>query len=140
MTYIPDALRREVWERARGRCEYCHLHEDNSYYTHEIDHIYAEKHGGETLSHNLCLACALCNRYKGSDLCSLDPQTGAIAVLFHPRRDPWTAHFRLARNGQIDAHSATGRVTIKVLGLNRVELVADRTRLIALGAYNMESG
>jgi hypothetical protein len=39
MTYIPEPLRRLVVERAGGRCEYCLLHEDDTFFTHEIDHI-----------------------------------------------------------------------------------------------------
>jgi hypothetical protein len=135
MTYIPAILRQQVEERAKACCEYCHLHEDHAYFTHEIDHIYAEKHGGDTIETNLCLACADCNRHKGSDLCSLDPQTGEIVALFHPRRDEWNEHFRLIDTGIIEPLTAAGRVTERVLRFNQVELVADRARLIALGGY-----
>ena len=128
MTYISEKLRQEVKERSNFRCEYCRLHETDGYFPHEIDHIYAEKHGGETLSENLCLACADCNRYKGSNLCSLDPQTGEITALFH--------HFTLANRGNIQARTARGRVTIRVLSLNRSELVTERIRLIMLGKYD----
>ncbi|MCC6802795.1 MAG: HNH endonuclease, partial [Anaerolineae bacterium] len=68
MTYVSAELRREVRERAHLRCEYCRLHEEDAFWTHQVDHIYAEKHGGETAEDNLCLSCADCNRYKGSDL------------------------------------------------------------------------
>ncbi|MBX3081073.1 MAG: HNH endonuclease, partial [Anaerolineae bacterium] len=57
MTYIPDKLRELVYTRANGRCEYCLLHSNDAFYTHEVDHIYAEKHGGETTEVNLCLSC-----------------------------------------------------------------------------------
>jgi hypothetical protein len=135
MTYIPEALRQQVAERAKVRCEYCRLHEDHAYFTHEIDHIYAEKHGGNTVEKNLCLACADCNRHKGSDLCSLDPHTGEVVALFHPRHDQWGEHFYLMNTGIIEPLTATGRVTERVLRFNRVELVADRVRLIRLGKY-----
>jgi len=135
MTYISEALRQQVAKRAMGRCEYCRLHERHVYFTHEIDHIYAEKHGGKTISSNLCLACIDCNRHKGSDLCSLDSETGNIITLFHPRNDQWHDHFRLNVTGIIEPLTATGRVTERVLRFNRVDLVADRARLIALGSY-----
>ena len=135
MTYIPEALRQQVVQRAKARCEYCCLHEDHAYFTHEIDHIYAEKHGGDTVETNLCVACADCNRHKGSDLCSLDPETGEIVALFHPRRDQWGEHFRLMDTGNIEPLTATGSVTERVLRFNQVELVADRARLISLGGY-----
>ncbi len=70
--------------------------------THEVDHVYAEKHGGDSTEANLCLSCFECNRYKGSDLCSLDTITGEIVSLYHPRRHRWTEHFRL-ENGVIHA-------------------------------------
>jgi hypothetical protein len=135
MTYIPEVLRQQVAVRAQSRCEYCRLHENHSYYTHEIDHIYAEKHGGETADANLCLACAECNRHKGSNLCSLDPQTGEISRLFHPRQDLWQEHFRMIDTGVIEPLTAAGRVTERVLRFNRVDLVADRARLLAQGGY-----
>jgi len=136
MTYISEALRQQVSSRAKSRCEYCRLHADHAYFTHEVDHIYAEKHGGDTLDINLCLACADCNRHKGSDLCSLDPVTGDVVTLFHPRRDKWYEHFSLLETGLIEPLTATGRVTERVLRFNRVELVADRARLMSLGKYD----
>jgi hypothetical protein len=135
MTYIPDKLREETIERAGLRCEYCRLHQDFAYYTHEIDHIYAEKHGGTTDVDNLCLACADYNRHKGSNLCSLDPETGAIVALYHPRKDKWEDHFHLNDNGIVEPLTAEGRVTAKVLQFNRLELLVDRERLIKLRKY-----
>jgi HNH endonuclease len=138
MTYIPEALRRLVAERAGGRCEYCWLYEDDTFFTHEVDHIYAEKHDGPTIEWNLCLACAECNRNKGSDICSLDPETGDVVVLFHPRRHRWANHFLLVDTGVIEPLTAHGRVTARLLRMNRLDLVADRARLIALGRYSGE--
>ncbi len=135
MTYIPEPLRRQVIDRASQRCEYCHLHQDNSFFTHEIDHIYAEKHAGETVADNLCLACGDCNRHKGSDLCSVDPLSGVVTTLFHPRRDQWNDHFTLNPNGIIESRTATGRVTERVLRFNDSELVDERAALIAHGNF-----
>lgn len=136
MTHIPELVRRQVAIRAASRCEYCHLHELYAFFAHEIDHIYAEKHGGDTSLDNLCLACADCNRHKGSDICSLDPQSGNVIALFHPRRDRWSEHFRLYRDGHIIPVSPQGRVCERILQFNRPDLVSDRRRLIRLGAYD----
>ncbi len=84
MTYVPAPLRRLVRDRARERCEYCLFPDAVGFYLHEIDHVVAEKHEGQTIENNLCLSCWVCNRHKGSDLTSIDPRTGAIAPLFHP--------------------------------------------------------
>jgi 5-methylcytosine-specific restriction endonuclease McrA len=71
-TVIPASLRREIIKRANGCCEYCLVHRDDRLLPYHIDHIIAEKHGGQTISENLCLSCYLCNRYKGSDVASVD--------------------------------------------------------------------
>jgi hypothetical protein len=80
-TYIPVALRRQVYERAKGCCEYCLIPDTATFTSHEIDHIIAEKHGGRTKSENLALSCAACNKYKGTDLASIDPETEEIVAL-----------------------------------------------------------
>lgn len=41
-TYIPEALRRLVVERANYCCEYCLIHQNDSLYSHEVDHIRPE--------------------------------------------------------------------------------------------------
>jgi 5-methylcytosine-specific restriction endonuclease McrA len=44
---IPSSLRQLVIERAQGKCEYCLIHQDDSIYSHEVDHVIARKHGGQ---------------------------------------------------------------------------------------------
>jgi hypothetical protein len=132
MSYVPLALRREIHQRAAGRCEYCRIHEDDCYMPHEVDHIYAEKHGGSTTEHNLCLCCVICNRHKGSDLASLDPLTGEITPLFHPRRDRWADHFRID-GAMIEPLTPQGRVTVRLLQMNSRERIIERQLLIVLG-------
>src|ERR1051325_507151 len=92
---ISAALRREVRERARERCEYCLLAEVQAFFPHEPDHLIALKHGGETTSENLALACFDCNRFKGSDIASIDALTGGLVPLFNPRTQTWSEHFHL---------------------------------------------
>ncbi len=135
MTYVPEGIRRTVIERAAQRCEYCRWHQDNTFFTHEIDHIYAEKHGGQTVETNLCLACADCNRHKSSDLCSLDPVTGAVVSLFHPRQEKWEDHFKMQQSGEIALVTATARATAHILNFNDAEFVAERARLLAVEIY-----
>src|SRR5438876_12420513 len=92
---ISVALRRAVWQRAQGRCEYCLIHDADSLLPHEPDHVIAVQHGGPTIIENLALACFECNRFKGTNLSSVDPESGEITPLFHPRRDRWPEHFRM---------------------------------------------
>lgn len=132
--YIPEVLRREVRERARNRCEYCLIAEGYGIKPHEVDHIHAEKHGGATDSPNLCLSCLDCNRHKGTDLCSLDEETGEVISLYHPRQQRWADHFRLDGT-RIEALTATGRVTLRLLAINDSERIEEREDLRQLGLY-----
>jgi len=77
ITYISPQLRRAVTERAGDCCEYCRISQSDQFFVFEIDHIIAEKHGGQTLSENLCLSCPDCNAFKGSDIASIDWQAEA---------------------------------------------------------------
>jgi hypothetical protein len=95
-TRIPARLRRSVRDRAGERCEYCLLADEDGYFPHEPDHVIAEKHGGATVFGNLAWAGFDCNRFKGSDIASLDPIDGKLVALFNPRRQRWSEHFELA--------------------------------------------
>ena len=132
-SHIPAALRREVIERARDRCEYCHQPQSLSFAAHHIDHIVAEKHGGTTELFNLALACAICNKQKGSDIASIDPRTRQVVRLFHPRRDVWSEAFEVLGTGMLRGRTAIGRATIEILRLNAVERVEERKLLLAIG-------
>ncbi|MCP4698858.1 MAG: HNH endonuclease [Gammaproteobacteria bacterium] len=127
-TYISADLRRLVYERAGACCEYCGIPENHALFAHEIDHIIAEKHGGATEADNLALSCMVCNKRKGSDIASIDPETDTVVMLYHPRREDWKAHFRLEA-GRIVPLTATGRVTVNLLQLNAPERVAERNLL-----------
>jgi len=139
MSYIPESLRRQVHERARGNCEYCLLNERYTVKQHEADHIRAEKHGGLTVSDNLCLSCFDCNHLKGSDLSSIDPLTDQIVALYHPRHDTWAEHFQFTA-ARIEGLTPTGRVTVKLLQMNSPDRLLRRALLIDLGRYPDLSG
>jgi len=87
MSYISAALRQLVATRADYLCEYCLIHEEDTFFGCEVDHIISEKHGGQTAEGNLAYACAFCNRSKGSDVGSIVHQTGLFARFFNPRTD-----------------------------------------------------
>ena len=131
---ISAALRREVRERAKECCEYCLVAESEVVFPHEPDHLIARKHGGSTVSENLALACYDCNRFKGTDIASVDLVTGELVGLFNPRIQRWSQHFRL-QHGRIIALTATGRVTEQLLRLNLPVRVEIRQRLTAFGEH-----
>ncbi len=133
-TVVSDAIRRQVAERAQGCCEYCRIPQGMSGFQHEPDHIIPQQHGGETVLDNLALACFRCNRYKGPNLGSLDPETGALMLFFNPRLQIWAEHFQLD-GAVIRPLTAEGRVTVKILRLNATERVEERQQLQLVGLY-----
>ncbi|MGF1601691.1 MAG: HNH endonuclease [Thermosynechococcaceae cyanobacterium] len=124
-TYVTAALRRLVCERAHYACEYCLTPEIAVLIPHQIDHVIAEKHGGQTNEENLALACTLCNKHKGSDLSSIDPSSGETVRLYRPRGDLWHVHFQF-KEGKILPQTAIGRVTVRLLQINLPERVEER--------------
>lgn len=114
-------LERLVGDRAEGHCEYCRL-PTLEWLRFQFDHIIAEKHHGPTDKDNLALSCFHCNSFKGPNISGVDPLTGKITRLFHPRRDAWDKHFEW--NGVLlVGRSPIGRTTIDVLRINHPRMV-----------------
>jgi hypothetical protein len=135
-------LRVAVVERARGQCEYCQKPDDQALnlYRHEVDHIIAEKHGGKLELTNLAYACFQCNRHKGSDIASIDPQGGEVVQLFNPRTQNWEGHFQLNSDGTITALTPEGRTTVTLLRFNDPLRAQIRADLIAVGKLRPTEG
>ena len=131
---VPTALRGTVQARARFRCEYCLIHAEDAHFSHQPDHVIARKHRGPTEEGNLAWACYLCNLLKGSDIASVDIETGQIVRLFNPRGDDWAEHFRLD-DGHIVPLTPIGRVTEYLLQFNQPQSVQEGQLLIEAGRY-----
>jgi hypothetical protein len=124
-----------VWDRARHRCEYCLIHQDDEpFYRFHIEHVIAKQHGGGDDSDNLALACHHDNEHKGPNLSGIDPETGKVARLFNPRRQSWARHFRFD-GPMIVGRTQCGRATVAVLALNARDRVDLRAELIANGVF-----
>ena len=132
VAHISSRLRQEVAERAHNRCEYCRLPQSAAFFKHEPDHIVPLQHGGETVLENLALACMRCNRYKGPNVGSFDPQTGVLTPFFNPRTQIWDEHFQMD-GALIIPLTAEARVTIRILRLNDAERVQERLNLLQSG-------
>ena len=128
MSYVSATLRRLVNQRAGNKCEYCQFPQTASLFAFEMEHIIAEKHDGITESGNLALSCPCCNRFKGTDLGSIDPETGQLTAFFNPRLQQWSDHFRL-EEGIIMPLTPEGRVTAKILQFNLLERILERKQL-----------
>lgn len=117
-------------QRAGARCEYCRL-PDFAFEPEDfhVEHIIARKHGGPDDSDNLAWACIFCNLYKGPNLSSLDPDTGELTRLFHPRRERWEEHFQMS-GARIVGLTPVGRTTCWLLEMNAAILTSLRTSLM----------
>jgi 5-methylcytosine-specific restriction endonuclease McrA len=110
-------LRQLVRERAKDRCEYCGLAQTQEPLRFHIEHIVPRQHEGKDTPENLALACHHCNFHKGTNLSGIDPQTGELTRLFHPRLDDCKEHFRL-RDGEVSGVTVIGRATVKLFRMN----------------------
>ena len=130
-THVPAEMRRVVRQRAQNRCEYCRIHEDDTEFGCEVDHIRSEKHLGKTELENLALACFFCNRNKGSDLGSmLGPDDARFVRFFNPRVDVWSDHFQLDLEQYIRPKTDVGLVTVRIFGFNAENRLLERQALL----------
>lgn len=141
MSDLAEAVRR----RAGSRCEYCRLPQSAFRRGFHTEHIVARQHGGSTNPDNLAFACWSCNLKKGPNLSGIDPETGEITVLFHPRKDEWPEHFSaqvgtlIPLGVEIRGLTAMGRATVRVLGLNEEMRQMVRYELWLEGLYAVGS-
>jgi hypothetical protein len=128
------SLKRLVWQRADGTCEYCRMPSVFYRVPFQVDHIIAEQHGGPTTPGNLALGCYHCNLHKGPNIAGRDRTTRQTTRLFHPRRDRWEEHFRW-RGARLLGKTAIGRTTIHVLNINHPAYVLVRKALMDAGLF-----
>jgi hypothetical protein len=126
------ATGRLVRKRASDRCEYCRLPQHAVEATFHVAHIVARQHQWADDPSNLALACDRCNLFKGPNLSGIDPASGAVVSLFHPRRQHWQEHFALD-GAELVGLTATGRTTIQLLQMNAPRRLHLRALLLRLG-------
>jgi 5-methylcytosine-specific restriction endonuclease McrA len=130
---MDTALRSLVRRRAGDVCEYCRLPQASSPIVRfHVEHIIARQHGGRTEPDNLALACSHCNFHKGPNIAAIDPESGQLVPLDHPRHDRWADHF--AWEGVIIVgRSPTSRATVELLAMNDWQRIEVRENLQTLG-------
>lgn len=128
------AIAAEVRERAGQVCEYCRMPQAAHVRTFPVDHIIAQQHQGPTTLDNLALSCTRCNSHKGPNIAGIDPQSGELTRLFHPRTDRWTEHFQIS-GPYIVGTTAIGRTTVELFTMNDPDYVLLRESLIEEGLF-----
>ena len=134
---IDSETRQIVASRANFVCEYCLVAEEDAYFRFQIEHIISRKHSGTSALGNLALACVFCNRYKGSDIATLSPETGELIRLYHPRTNHWADHFRL-HGVVIEPLTDIGKATVRVLQMNHDDQLLEREILSKRKRYPSE--
>ena len=71
---------------------------------------------------------AICGRVP--NLTGVDPVSGELVPLFHPRRDRWAEHFQF-RGVRIEGLTPVGRATVHVLAMNDARRLELRSELLA---------
>jgi hypothetical protein len=92
--------------RAGYRCEYCHAPQVISNSHFEVEHIHPVSRGGGEHDDNLALACPSCNVFKAAALSAVDPASGELVVLFHPRLHVWVEHFEVIECARLPSASS----------------------------------
>ena len=129
-------LREDVRRRAEQCCEYCRFHEHHlPLWPFHLEHIVAGQHGGSDELANLAWSCQRCNLRKGTNLSTLDPDSGSVVRLFHPRQHVWADHFALADDGCLQGLTPVGRATVRLLQMNSRERVELRRMLVSQGVW-----
>lgn len=128
--------RRIVITRAKQCCEYCVSQVKFATESFSVEHIIPRIKVGKTELDNLALSCQGCNNFKHTKTEGLDPITGKIVPLFHPRQQGWQEHFAWDDDYTlIVGITPTGRATVKELKLNRSGLLNLRRVLFAMGEH-----
>lgn len=122
-----------VVRRAQQACEYCRLPQTASILRHQVDHIIGKQHRGSDDASNLCLSCIRCNLSKGPNIASIDPESGLLVALYHPRHHAWREHFAISKDGTIRGLTPEGRATVLVLAMNDEDRVRLRAILVRQG-------
>ncbi len=136
---IPRAIRRQVRDRARNRCEYCQHPADYSCAPFVCEHVWPRARGAGSTLAELAWACPACNGHKYAKTRAPDPQTGRFVPLFNPRRQRWSRHFAWGPDFLLIAgRTSTGRATVAALHFNCPALVNLRRALRAVGEHPPE--
>ncbi|CAN5358652.1 HNH endonuclease signature motif containing protein [soil metagenome] len=135
MSRIAEKLKVKIRRHSKNRCGYCLLPRSLNPGLLEIEHLLPTAEGGTDDEENLWLACRLCNGYKGVQTKYVDPKTDKHILLFNPRKDNWSEHFKWSRE-KIVGKTPCGRATVKALKLNNEIILPVKKKWIIAGWFS----
>jgi HNH endonuclease len=119
---LTDTVKYQIRQRANFSCEYCGVSEENIGGELSIDHFRPQSKQGSDEIDNLVCCCIRCNMYKGNFWVKRSDKP----ILWNPRLEALDNHCWQAENGRLFALTETGELTLRVLNLNRPQLVIYR--------------
>lgn len=129
---MPHPLHEQVRHAFDCRCGYCSVDETSAGGELTVDHYQPLAADGLDELANLVYACFRCNLYKG-DYWPTPAEAAAGLFVLHPLRDDLTTHLHEnITTGELESLTATGAFNIRLLHLNRPQLVAHRLKRRAI--------
>jgi hypothetical protein len=123
---MPHPLHEQVRRTFNYLCAYCGVTEAAVGGQLTVDHYQPLAAGGADDLSNLVYACHRCNQYKG-DFWPTPERLAAGLLVLHPRSHDLSLHLRENESsGELEPLTLTGSFHIRLLQLNRSELIAHR--------------
>ncbi|NJN77296.1 MAG: HNH endonuclease [Saprospiraceae bacterium] len=134
--YVSKKNKDFIRKLAHGCCEYCQSQEAYSTQNFSMEHIIPTHLDGSNEIDNLALSCQGCNNIKFTKIGLTDETTDEFIPFFHPRQDIWIEHFKWNDDFTlIIPLTKKGEVTLKVLKMNREQVVNWRTAVLSVGKH-----
>jgi hypothetical protein len=130
-------LSAEVASRAKNRCEYCRMHQSLQGASFHLEHVVPTSRGGSSVLDNLAWACPSCNLCKSDSIEAVEPDSGTMFPLFHPRSHAWKDHFRWD-DYSIMGRTPLGMATIAAFDLNHARRIQIRKAEQVFGLFPPE--
>ena len=130
-------LREDMYEKQNKLCAYCRIHVPLACDPMHREHIvHKDAHPQWMfLPQNLCIACSVCNSYKGTKEVLVNknieeyPKDGRGFNIIHPMYDRYSDHIELVGGILYRGKTPKGRFTIDTCHLYRVDLAKERVDL-----------
>lgn len=138
-TYIKsfkENLRKDMYKKQNELCAFCRIHTSPACVPMHREHIVYKKEHPEWmfLPQNLCIACPICNQYKGTAEVLTTPRTktypksGKGFRIIHPLYDKYSDHIELLNDILYKGKTKKGSFTIETCHLYRVGLAEERVK------------
>ncbi len=136
---MPHPLHEQVRRAFNYRCGYCGVTEAAAGGQLTVDHYHPRSAGGADDLGNLVYACHRCNQYKG-DYWPTPERFAAGLFVLHPHLHDLSLH--LSENewsGELEPLTPTGVFHLRLMQLNRPELIAHRLERRAVVVLRQQS-